>query len=65
MKKMVFVMNADRNMTVEGLMGINRKMTGKNYLDLDSGDIVHQVEESPKVEESTEETPKKRSKKKD
>ena len=44
-----FVLHTDDNMTVEKLMELNAKLGGKNYLDLDSGDIVT-VEDAGKGE---------------
>ena len=52
----------DHNKTVEDLMRMNAKLGGKNYLDLDSGDIVQLVEKKAKVIEPPEvvEVPKKK-----
>ena len=58
MVKTLLVMHADENKTVEDLMRLNPTLGGKNYLDLDSGDIVRLVEEPVK-----EEIPKKKTKK--
>ena len=41
-------LHADHNKTVEDLMHMNAQLGGKNYLDLDTGDIVQLSEEAPK-----------------
>lgn len=45
---------ADHGKTVEELMHINASLGGKNYLDLDDGNIVQLVEKKAKVEETPE-----------
>ena len=57
--KTILRIKPDHDKTVEELMHINATLGGKNYLDLDSGDIVQVVEEKPKIVEA----PKKSSKK--
>ena len=42
----------DHNKTVEDLMRMNAKLGGKNYLDLDSGDIVQVVEKKAIIVEA-------------
>ena len=55
-------LNPDHNKTVVDLMRINAKLGGKNYLDLDTGNIVQLVEKKAKVIEPPEvvEAPKKK-----
>jgi len=52
----------DHDRTVEDLMHMNASLGGKNYLDLDTGDIVQLVEKKAKVIEPPEvvEAPKKK-----
>ena len=52
----------DHNKTITDLMRMNAKLGGKNYLDLDSGNIVQLVEKKAKVIEAPKvvEAPKKK-----
>jgi len=49
MLKVIFVATTDHNSTAEDLKARNAQIGGKNYLDLDTGNIVRIEEESKYV----------------